>query len=296
MNYKKAFIFTLTVGLVFLLSADALAVGDAYFPQDTTLQITVGSTLTSYTINAGSDADSLVVNPSSFVITISAGERFIVGSSARHLFVNDGGYSTNCASGTSSALDITGGSTQKVITVTPDGTTCTVVSGGGGGTGGGGSAVGGVPTQTTAIASTSPLPTPVPVPSLVSRLSPVPSAQEAVKLFRKAGDPKVYIQGADGLLRWVRTLKDFNAAGYSWADVQVVADKDFVKLRIAGNLKVVGGIGWLNVRDGASLRSKIIGRALPNQELDKLGSRGGWLHIVFNGGKGWVFAKYVIGQ
>ncbi len=206
------------VGLYAIGVNYAYAVGDAYFPNDTTLQITVGSTLTSYTINGGSNADSLVVNASSFVVTISSGQRFVVSSSGRHTFTNDSDYSTICPSSDSSSLDVTVTTTQKVITVTPSSTACSTSNSGGGGSSGGGggasgsSSGGGAPAPTvSATSSPSPSPSPslstTPLPS-VSVSSPAPTSSTVSNKVTR--DLYFGVNGDD-----VKTLQDYlRTSGY----------------------------------------------------------------------------------
>jgi len=81
----------------------------------------------------------------------------------------------------------------------------------------------------------SPAASPTPTPSVTPEVSPSPSVTPVptvVKLYRKASDPKVYVQSDGGLLTWVRTLEDFNSAGYNWEDVQVITGPEFAKLEI----------------------------------------------------------------
>jgi hypothetical protein len=88
---------------------------------------------------------------------------------------------------------------------------------------------------------------------------------------------------------------EFRAAGYKFSDVQMISGSEFAKMRIGGRLRVVQGIGWLNVRESGSVRAKIIGRALPKQEFDFVAVSGdGWFKIKKDGKDfGWVFGKYV---
>src|SRR3989344_1240502 len=96
--------------------------------------------------------------------------------------------------------------------------------------GGGGSTPSPTPTP-----APSPTPTPVvsvtPTPGVSVTPTPVPGS--AVKLYRKVSDPKVYVMGVDGMLTWVRTLEEFNAAGYKWSDVQLISGPEFAKFKMA---------------------------------------------------------------
>lgn len=126
-----------------------------------------------------------------------------------------------------------------------------------------------------------------------AKLKMAPSSEPA-KLFRKTNDPKVYIQGGDGTLSWVKTLEEFNAAGYNWTDVQIISGSEFAKMVIAGaRVRVVKGISWLNVRNSASTSGQAVGRVLPGEEYEFSATSGGWYKIKKNGADfGWVFGKY----
>ena len=93
------------------------------------------------------------------------------------------------------------------------------------------------------------------------------SSATSAMLFRKANDPKVYVQSSDGTLTWVRTLEEFNTAGYNWADVKMISGSEFAQMRIGGNVRVVKGIAFLRVRSGPSVADKMVGQVLPGQEL-----------------------------
>ncbi len=110
----------------------------------------------------------------------------------------------------------------------------------------------------------------------------------AAALFRKANDPKVYVQGSDGTLTWVKTIEAFNTAGYSWANVKVISGEEFGKMRVGGNVRIVKGIAFLRVRSGPSTANSIVGQVLPGQELKFTEVKNGWYHI----NSGWVSGAY----
>ena len=119
-----------------------------------------------------------------------------------------------------------------------------------------------------------------------------PSSMPA-KLFRKANDPKVYVQGEDGTLTWVKTLEEFNAAGYNWADVQMISGEEFGKMMVGGQIKVVGSIAFLRVRGGPSTSNAILGQVSPGQVLQFYEWKNGWYKIKRDDGTfGWVFGGY----
>ena len=115
----------------------------------------------------------------------------------------------------------------------------------------------------------------------------VPSSG-TVSLFRKANDPKVYAQGSDGTLSWVKTIEAFNAAGYSWADVKMISGEEFGKMRVGGSVRIVKGIAFLRVRSGPSTANNVVGQVLPDQELKFTEVKNGWYHI----NSGWVSGVY----
>lgn len=125
----------LTGGLFLFKIVEVKAVGDAYFPQNTTVSFDVGN----FTIAGGSDADEVTTTNGQITIKISPGQTFIFKSSDRKLLTNNGGYSYTCSSAeTSISITVPTGGAQKTVTITPDSLNCDTSTGGGGGGGGGG--------------------------------------------------------------------------------------------------------------------------------------------------------------
>lgn len=164
--------------------------------------------------------------------------------------------------------------------------------------GGGGSST--TPTPT-------PTPTPAPSPTPLVSITPTPSVSATpvpvvvsptpspvtYKLYRKVRDPKVYVEGSDGTLRWVKTLAEFNAAGYNWADVKVISGREFGKMRVGGQIRVVQGIGYLRVRNGPSTKNVILDTVPPGRVLQFYGLENGWYKIKRTDGTfGWVHGGY----
>src|SRR3989344_5742185 len=150
--------------VVFLFSSSfnyAFAVGDAYFPQDTTVNLTIDGVSTNYTIVAESEANQITVNTSSITVNISNGQTFKFRSYDADKLTNDAGLTYSCSGG-ESQLTVTVSSTKDVL-ISPDASACTSGGGGGGGAGGG---VGGSTSTTTAT------PTPTPVPTSTETSSP----------------------------------------------------------------------------------------------------------------------------
>ncbi len=190
--------------LVFLFgslfgTSDALAVGAAYFPEETTIELTLAGTTTNFNILAGSDGDSVEVTVDRITLTISGGQKFTLKSSDRKKLTNDGGYSYTCPSGYSELIiELASGAAQKTVIISPESANCSTLVGGGGGgiTGGGGG--GGSPAQTAA--------TPTATPATGGTGGAVNPAQYGLKdgdVVSAAGtsDPDVYIVNQFGFKR-----------------------------------------------------------------------------------------------
>lgn len=397
--YKSIISFcVLATLLLFLFVFDtsfALAVGDAYFPQNTTATLTLSGSSVDFTIEAGSDADEVTVNTGNIVVKITGGQRFNLISNDRYTINDDSSsYVYGCASGSSNILLNPGsGVAQETITITPTAVTCGASgSGSGGGGGGGGGSSGLVSTSTpaptltaTPVLTPTPLSTPAtpviarPVPSefglksgdvigatgsndpdifIVNDLgfkrlflnpvifsfyghlggfTKVKSINVTVRdkfitsgLFRncETNDPKVYgveVTAEDtGTLHWVNTTgaqavqddpdffkkvfcintNEFNwyTKGTPYTSVKQIPTYSRVTAVIStsttvasGKLKVVNTIPWLNVRDQASLKGKILGQVLPNQQFNFVDLKDGWYKIQKDGKDfGWVFGGYII--
>ncbi len=210
---KKYYLFlSLTVlisGFLFLDTNEAKAVGDAYFPQDTTITLDVGD----FTIIGGSDADTVTTSNTQITVRISAGQRFTLESSNKKILKTDGGYSYSCFSDKSSILIVTTVTTTTIIT--PEAANCgsTILGGISGISDVGGGAI-------TPISTPTPTPTSTPTTTPVSTSTPPPigagvkpasrgfTSLVALKLkegdvISAAGssDPDVYIVNAWGYKR-----------------------------------------------------------------------------------------------
>ncbi len=175
----------------------ALAVGDAYFPQDTTINLTVSGTSTNFTIVAGSEANSVTINPSSITVNISAGQTFKFKSSLGNSLTNDRGTAYTCSGG-ATLLTLTVPATNSVV-ISPGSPGCSSPSGGGGSPGGAGGSTGS--------STTTPTPTPVPASG---QTSPTVATAKPEQYNLKDGDvvsaggsddPDVYIVNAYGYKR-----------------------------------------------------------------------------------------------
>lgn len=187
----------------------ANAVGDASFPQDTTVALDVGD----MTITAGSDADTVVATNTNITVTISSGQSFTLESTGRKLLENNGGFQYTCSEGKSSVTLTV--STATTIIITPSATVCGStgsVGGSSGGGGGGGGTTTSVATPTP-IVTASPTPSPTSTPAPVSTSKPTPTSRGFVNLtnvslkdgdvISAAGssDPDVYIVNSYGYKR-----------------------------------------------------------------------------------------------
>lgn len=127
-----------------------------------------------------------------------------------------------------------------------------------------------------------------------SQLRIAPGEVTSAQLFRKANDPKIYVLGSDSVLTWVKSEAEFNAAGYNWADVQVISGDEFGKMRVGGQIRVVQGIAFLRVRGGPSTGHAVLDQVNPGRELKFYDWDNGWYQIKgADGGFGWVYGGYV---
>ena len=219
-KFSPFLLIVFLIGGVFLIGINqAKAVGDAYFQEETTVEMDVGN----LTITGGSDADSVVATNTTITITISAGQTFTMTSADRKLLTNDSNVSYSCSANRSS-ITITG---SKTVIITPESNNCDTLSNPGGGGGGGGGFITSTPTPTptpTPTVSPGVSPTPTPVPVSVSK--PTPASRgfinlSALKLkegdvISAAGssDPDVYIVNAWGYKRLFLNPAIFNFYGH----------------------------------------------------------------------------------
>jgi len=197
-------LFLLLVGM-----PDVLAVvGDAYFPQDTSLTLD-GST---YTIAASSNADQVSTSGDTLTLLMSAGQEFVLRSADRRVMTNSGSYSYSCSSSQSSlTVNIPVGSSQTTVTVTPKGDCTTANTGGGSGStvsSGGGGGGGG--------ASATPTTTPTTSPTGTTRTTPKAHGLKEGDTVSAQGsnDPDIYIVNEHGFKRLFLNPIIFNFYGH----------------------------------------------------------------------------------
>lgn len=301
------FLFIL-IGIWCLFASSAQAVT---FPQNTTLEVTVSGAVNSFTIEAGSEADELVTNTSSFQVKVSPGQNFVVNSTSKKTFNNDSGYATHCATGQSAiAISIAQGEPQKTVIVTPNGDTCALSATGG--TSSGGSSTGGAGSSTTSTATTptaTPLAyaTPAPiayVPSsggvtlkILTATLNVRNSPISGKIVDKVLANQVYTYTAtqNG---WYKIQK--NGVDLGWVSGQYVkvtnaATPTPTPKQTSGTVKVVASVKFLNVRNTSSTAGKIVTKILSGETYTYTATQNGWYKIQKNGADlGWVSGAYVM--
>lgn len=303
------FLVFLMLGVFYIGTNWVKAVGDAYFPQDTTIVLDVGN----FRIVGGSDADTVTASNTQVTVTISTGQSLTIESDDRKLLNNDLGYTYSCFSNKSSIIiDTT--TTTKTVVITPSSSNC-------GSTGGGGGSVTVSPTLTpTPTVSSTPTSLSTPTSTVTSTpastyATPAPTlllGASLAKLYRKSGDPKIYVLQSNGLLKWVKSLDDFNTTGYLWKNVKVISKNKFSKLKIdvspnapvlttplpvsvLSHLRIKSGFKFLNIRSTGSLKGKIVGRVLSGQEFEFTSSQNGWYRIKKDGKDlGWISGDYIL--
>ena len=209
-NFSLLLVAVLAVGMFWVGVNQASAVGDASFPQATTVALDVGDIV----ISAGSDADSVVTTNLTFTVTISSGQSMVLTSTGKLQLSNNGGYGFTCETN-QTRLSIVPSVTETII-ITPTSTSCDSTAGGstGGGGGGGTTTPASTPTPTPTVSpAVSATPTPTVSPASVSTSKPTPASQGFVSLaaaslkdgdvISAAGssDPDVYIVNPHGYKR-----------------------------------------------------------------------------------------------
>lgn len=319
----QSFLFIILVGGLFLVGINQVqAVGASYYPQDTTVSMTVDS----FTIVGPSDADSVTTTATTVTVTISAGEKFTFKSnSGKQLNTTGTITSKTCTPSTSTVIiNPETGVSGRTVVITPQGGGCDpsgssgVVGSSGSSSGGGGTTVAvATPTpistpSTTLAPSATPTPTPGVnyAPAHTPAPTPLPLPGSLAKLYRKSGDAKVYVVETNGLLKLIKSLEEFNSAGYRWQNVKVIPSKQFSKLKIdtsdnlpllttpapiaiLSHLKIKSGIKYVNIRSASSTKGKIVGRALSGQEFEFSDFKNGWYRIKKDGKDlGWITGDY----
>jgi len=211
-DFSLLLVAVLAVGVFWVGVNQASAVGDASFPQATTVALDVGNIV----ISAGSDADSVVTTNLTITITISSGQSMVLTSTGKLQLSNNGGYGFTCETN-QTRLSIVPSVTETII-ITPTSTSCDSTAGGSTGSssgGGGGTTIpASTPTPTPTVSpAVSATPTPTVSPASVSTSKPTPASQGFVSLaaaslkdgdvISAAGssDPDVYIVNPHGYKR-----------------------------------------------------------------------------------------------
>ena len=305
--FSLALITSLVVNFFLFNVSSSQAVGAASYPQAITIPVTISGTTYNLTVGAGSDADQVTTTATTISVLISTGQRFRLTSNDRLTLNTNSSIPFSCDT-TQSSIDVTlsAGASQTTVVVTPSSTVCSGSASGGGSGGGSATPVSSTPTPNpTASPITTPSVSVTATPSPLSTSAPIPLLGASLaKLYRKSGDSKVYVVQANGLLKWVKSLEDFNSAGYKWTNLKVLPAKDFSKLKIdissnapvlatpvsiSNHIRIKGGVKLVNIRSSNSTKGKIVGRALNGQEFEFTDFQNGWYKID----SGWIFGAYV---
>ena len=210
-DFSLLLVAVLAVGVFWVGVNQASAVGNASFPQATTVALDVGNIV----ISAGSDADSVVTTNLTITITISSGQSMVLTSTGKLQLSNNGGYGFTCETN-QTRLSIVPSVTETII-ITPTSTSCDSTAGGSTGSGGGGGGIttpASTPTPTPTVSPTvSVTPTPVATATPVSISKPTPASRGFVSLsavslkdgdvisVAGSSDPDVYIVSPYGYKR-----------------------------------------------------------------------------------------------
>ncbi|OHB17383.1 MAG: hypothetical protein A2749_02020 [Parcubacteria group bacterium RIFCSPHIGHO2_01_FULL_45_26] len=232
-SYLPPLLLLALMGGVFLIGVGQVwAVGDAYFPQDTDVSMDNGT----FTVTAGSDADTVVTTAATVTVTISYGQTFTFKSPNRKQLDVSGTYSSRTCTTSESTVVISPsqGDGQTSVIITPASSNCvdtsaasgsssTTTSSGGGGT----TTVASTPTPTpTPTSSTTPTPTvsSTPVPLSISKPTPISRgfvSLAAVSLkdgdvisASGSSDPDIYIPNVYGYKRLFLNPAIFNFYGH----------------------------------------------------------------------------------
>ncbi|MEK7536918.1 MAG: peptidoglycan-binding protein [Patescibacteria group bacterium] len=213
---KKSYLFLV---LSLFLIPGVVSAAALTFPEDTTINLTIGGSSTNFTIIGGSSADEISTETSTLTFKISGGQTFTLRSTDRKILTNDGGLSQNCPS-TYSEISITlpSGSGQRTIKVTPSSSGCSTLTGGGGGGGGGGGTGGGSDSSTS---SATPSPTPTPAAGAEAITSQISALQAKIAGLSGPASVSQFVRnltiGSSG--EDVKSLQKFlNSAGFKIAN------------------------------------------------------------------------------
>jgi len=151
------------------------------------------------------------------------------------------------------------------------------------------------PTPTSTLTPT-PTPTPTATPTPTVTPTPTPPVTSNIILYKAAGDPRVYVI-KDGKKQWIQTEADFNAAGYSWSNVQTVDQSQLATYSDTGTVTVIINASTLRVRQSNSATSKVLGAVKKNEVFTVLAESNGWYKITTSKGvTGWISGAYATKQ
>lgn len=213
--FLRIYVVAIIVSLL-IFSANSVSAAALEFPQNTTIELTLGGTVTNFTVNAGSNVDSIETTASKITVTISGGQSFTLSSADGFQLTNNGGFDYTCPTGGASVLgfSLPGGSGQRTVVITPARTTCSASSSGGGGSGAGGGGGGGA--SSAATPTPTPALTPITTPTADGIILPAKFGLKEGDVVSAAGsdDPDVYIVNQFGYKRLFLNPIIFNFYGH----------------------------------------------------------------------------------
>jgi len=237
------------VGLSLGAFAQAQAAPLLNYNFDTTIALT--SPAINLVIKSGSAADSVVVNPGTVVVGLSAGETFTLTSASRDLSITGGSISNlTCSSGNvlTAVLGV-----ATTFTITPLGGVCTptVI------TGGGGYYIAPTPTTTPVV---TPVVTPTPTPTVPTPSLTVPVSTPAASVIVPGAHPDGTLVNDKGAIYLIqngqrsafRNPIEYKTWGFNFKQVVAANDADR-SLAVSGVNKAFDGSLCLDTSDGKTV-------------------------------------------
>ena len=94
---------------------------------------------------------------------------------------------------------------------------------------------------------------------------------------------------------WYKIQKDGKDLGWVSAKYTAKVSVPVQESSVVTKIKIVSGIGYLNVRNGPSLTNKVVGKVLSGETYVSTEMSNGWYKIQKDGKDfGWVSAKYAV--
>lgn len=227
---KKIVITTLCL---LLLPAFALATADAFQTNgDILVPITIGDTDITLTLQSSGTVDQMVVSADSVQFTLSANSSAVILDDNRRILANDLNIGTTCETSVSKLI-LPAQSSETTITITPS-----IVDYCGGSSSGvaqistpsAADTTGTTDTTTETTETAAETTTEETAETVTETTGGTVAAEEEAEvttyqdgdLIRAEGDEKVYLI-QDGKKKHITSAAAFESAGYSWADIKVIA-------------------------------------------------------------------------